>query len=303
MTIKLGQINFPGADNGNFALNDLINDLNKISIIKYEIGYPLIEQCNIVFYPTYGDLELINKIKGKPLLIFWTYEHLCKNSDNDEYDPYKFYKRNNLSIGFYDDCDDNLFFPYFVLYLKSMIYVLENNKKTKNKTKFCTFCASNKNIYHAQFRTDFVEYVSNKYKEITCCGKVLNNTNNELLPQNHLEASIYHNPYKFNLCFENHESSGNFSYITEKIVMAYIYNVIPIYWGSDRITEWFNPLSFINCNGLSYEQMLNEIKNIDNDDNKYQYMLFQKPMREDPYDVYIYFIKKLDKFIQEHYKY
>ena len=175
----------------------------------------------------------------------------------------------------------------------------KNKKQIDLKNKFCTFCALNQSYYNANFRTELVKYISKNYKEITCCGKVLNNTNGEYLPYDLYEASVYHNNYKFNLCFENNESDGNLTYLTEKIVMAYLYNTVPIYWGAKRVTEWFNPESFINCNGLTYEEILNKIKEIDNDKEKYQYMLNQQPMIEDSYMIYLSFIKKLNKFISD----
>ena len=81
--------------------------------------------------------------------------------------------------------------------------------------------------------------------------------NKECCPRNFEDAVKFHLPYKFNLCFENTTSSGNLSYITEKISNAYWYNTVPIYAGSENVTKWFNPKSFINCNGLSIEEICN----------------------------------------------
>ena len=78
--------------------------------------------------------------------------------------PFEFYKRNNLSISFYDDSDDNLFFPLFVESLKDMMHAKEWYPQNFNKTKFCTFCASNGNFYETQFRTNVVKYISENYK-------------------------------------------------------------------------------------------------------------------------------------------
>lgn len=299
--LKIGQINFP-EKYGKITFISIINDLNKVSkTIKYEYEDCLTNECDIVFYSLYGKIKELENIKGTPKLIYWTYEHMCQGMDFVKTNPFEFYKRNNLSISFYDDSDDNLFFPYFVLYLVNMIDIQGKNIKLfDNRNKFCTFCAGNESIYNANFRTNFVKYVSSNYKEITCCGKVLNNTNGEYLSYDYYTASVYHNNYRFNLCFENAESSNNLTYLTEKIVMAYTYNVVPIYWGAKRVIEWFNPESFINCNDLTYEQMLNKIKEIDNNEELYQHMLHQNPMYDNPYNIYLQFIEKLDNFIIKH---
>ena len=86
----------------------------------------------------------------------------------------------------------------------------------------------------------------------------------------------------------------------EKIMNAYTFNVIPIYWGSDRINEWFNKNSFINCNGLSFEQIVNKIKEVDNDNDLYNYMINQYPFNKPVEDLLKYFICKTDKFIYDH---
>ncbi len=302
-TIKIGQINFykdnTWGDTGYNKIIKIINILNKISENQYIYGECLKEECDIVIYSLYDISENLKNIKGNPLFIYHTDELLCCGADQVWDNPFEHYKKNNLSISFYDDSDDNLFFPLFVESLPDMLHAKNWYPQNFSKTKFCTFCASNGACYEAQFRTNVVKYVSSNYKQITCCGKVLNNTNNEYLPYDFVDAIKYHDDYKFNLCFENWSSSGNLSYITEKIVNAYRYMTVPIYWGAERIIEWFNEDSFINCNGLTEQQILEKIKEVDNNDELYQYMLHQKPLKYD-YDYYEYFVKKLDKFINDH---
>ena len=74
---------------------------------------------------------------------------------------------------------------------------------------------------------------------------------------------------------------------------------IPIYWGAERITEWFNEKAFINCNGMNEQEILEKIKEVDNDKDLYDYMIHQNPLKFD-FDYYEYFVKKLDKFINDH---
>jgi hypothetical protein len=45
---------------------------------------------------------------------------------------------------------------------------------------------------------------------------------------------------------------------------------IPIYWGSDRVTEEFNERAFVNANKLSGQELLNRIIEINEDDGLYQ---------------------------------
>ena len=302
-TIKIGQINFYKndlwGDTGYNKVTRMIDTLNTFSENKYVYGDCLNENCDIVLYSLYAKIENLDTVKGQPILIYYTDELMCCGENWIFDNPFEFYKRNNLSISFYDDSDDNLFFPLFVESLKDMMHAKEWYPQNFNKTKFCTFCASNGNFYETQFRTNVVKYISENYKQITCCGKVLNNTNGKYLPYDFVEAINYHDDYKFNLCFENAASSGNLSYITEKIVNAFRYMTIPIYWGAERITEWFNQKAFINCNGMNEQEILEKIKEVDNDKDLYDYMIHQNPLKFD-FDYYEYFVKKLDKFINDH---
>ena len=83
--------------------------------------------------------------------------------------------------------------------------------------------------------------------------------------------------YKFNYCVEN---TSNKYYITEKIVNAFLGNSIPIYWGGEA-NLIFNEGSFINLNNKSDEEIVEIIKEIDTDKNKYKQM-FETPLLKDP---------------------
>ena len=47
------------------------------------------------------------------------------------------------------------------------------------------------------------------------------------------------------------ENSKNETYITEKILHGFCANTIPIYWGSDYITQYFNEDRFINVENFN----------------------------------------------------
>ena len=96
--------------------------------------------------------------------------------------------------------------------------------------------------------------------------------------------------YKFTLAFENSSMSG---YTTEKILEAFAGDTIPVYFGSPRIKEEFNPESFIDASSFaSFDEVVEEIKKIDNDDALYLKMMKapavlpesqSKPVLEDDY--------------------
>lgn len=67
------------------------------------------------------------------------------------------------------------------------------------------------------------------------------------------------NQYKFVFIAENSINDG---YITEKIFNAYFSRVIPIYFGSKQINNYFNKTSFINMNDYKNDNNIELIKSI-----------------------------------------
>jgi len=75
--------------------------------------------------------------------------------------------------------------------------------------------------------------------------------------------------YKFIISMEN---SKNKTYITEKILHGFAANIIPVYWGSDYITDYFNEERFINVKTFDETDMneaIDKILTLINDNDKY----------------------------------
>lgn len=78
---------------------------------------------------------------------------------------------------------------------------------------------------------------------------------------------------KFTLCFESTKHEG---FVTEKITDTFYADTIPVYYGSDSVKEIFNEKAFINCADYeSFDAVIERIKELDNDDEKYMQMLRQ----------------------------
>lgn len=78
---------------------------------------------------------------------------------------------------------------------------------------------------------------------------------------------------KFTLCFESTVHNG---FITEKLTDAFYSDTIPVYYGSPNITDIFNKDAFINCADYdSFDDVIEKIKELDQDDEKYLAMLRQ----------------------------
>ena len=121
---------------------------------------------------------------------------------------------------------------------------------------------------------------------------------NEFVLPRDLESCVdFHKRYKFNLCFENSfDETSDTIYITEKLINAYVYGTVPIYWGSDKVTKWFNEKAFVNCHGKSSSEIVELIKRIDSDNDLYFEMLSQPLFKEEYRNIDFHKMNK-DKYV------
>ena len=167
--------------------------------------------------------------------------------------------------------DRYLYYPLYAQmeYRNSMQAALEKHMYSDdyylNRHKFCNMVVSNV-CSASEKRIDFFHKLCN-YKLVDSGGKSFNN-----LPggQPVADKVDFQKSYKFSLAFENSSYPG---YTTEKIIQAWEAGTIPIYWGDPTIAEQFNEKAFVNCHRYeSWEQVIDEIKKIDEDQTLYMKM-------------------------------
>jgi hypothetical protein len=148
--------------------------------------------------------------------------------------------------------------------------------------KFCCFCVSNPHSYPRNLMFDTI----NSYKKVDSLGRHKNNVGYQIdAPYWSEEYLNYLKQYKFIICFEN---SKDETYVTEKIVNAYITNKIPIYWGTNHVKKMFNEESMIYLedekNSKSYIDVLNRVIELDKDDSKYLEFINHKTLNLDYFE-------------------
>lgn len=163
-------------------------------------------------------------------------------------------------------------------------HMITDEQKMVNRN-FCSFTVSNG--YDAAWEREQFFHMLSAYKKIDSGGAFLNNIGYKV--PNKLEFDRKH---KFSIAFENMKDS----FISEKLDMAFAGQTVPIYWGNEDITDVYNPKAFVNCYDYdSFEQVIEKIKEIDQDDELYLSMLKQPALLEDRSQEY--YIKKLDQFL------
>lgn len=223
------------------------NDFYRILSQKYEIE--ISDSPDIIFYSVFGN----DYLNYNCIRIFFTGENIVPNFNLCDY-----------GIGFANLKfeDRYLRIPLYNLfqYKKYFKLALEIHKKDfKEREKFCNFIYSNGNA--DKKREEFYNLLS-QYKKIDSGGRYLNNIGGSVE-----DKFSFQQQYKFSIAFEN---SSDIGYTTEKLIEAKAAGTIPIYWGNPEIAKEFNPMSFINCHDYNnFEEVIEEIKKIDNDDELY----------------------------------
>lgn len=155
-----------------------------------------------------------------------------------------------------------LFIPY--IYCNSFINKLITSEKNITNVPQNDVCViiSNPNGY---VRNVFLTKLEEKFK-ITYAGSYKNNIG-KTIPYSYNSNEFIHfiSNFKFIISMEN---SRNDTYITEKIIHGLLANIIPVYWGTVNIHNYFNSSRFIY---LSDENMI---------DNTIQHMIELKNDKE-----------------------
>jgi len=142
------------------------------------------------------------------------------------------------------------------------------------RDRFCAFITSGASF----FRDSFFKLLS-LYKTVDSAGTNLNNTlelqlfsqrNNISWPEGKCK---FLEQYKFYIAFENSSHPG---YVTEKLIHAKLAGCIGIYWGDNTVNKQFNTKAFINVHDYpNIDQVINEIKRLDNNDAAWEEMARQ----------------------------
>ncbi len=130
--------------------------------------------------------------------------------------------------------------PYYTLIVRPDEIVKSPSfaeKCINESRKFCAFVVSNKNAFRTRERVAFFKALNSR-KQVDSGGAFMNNIGGRVG-----DLQKFYRNYRFCITFENLSFPG---YTTEKIVCAMREGCIPIYWGNPKITEEFNPKSFIN---------------------------------------------------------
>jgi hypothetical protein len=225
------------------------------------------EDADVIFFSSFGNENGMYKDCKK---VFYTGENQRPNFNKCDY-----------SLTFdYDRYDGRNFrLPLWYLYIdwfnvktydnpdwlipEDYLY-FENEFTKKEKSKFCSIVFGSP----VESRLNAIESIS-RYKPLDIFGKA--NKSHDLPDGEKYKLNLISN-YKFSLCYENSVYPG---YHTEKLLHGKVAGNIPIYYGNSTVRYDFNKKCFINANDISLDELLEKIKEIDNNDMLYKDILCQ----------------------------
>jgi len=154
-------------------------------------------------------------------------------------------------------------------YLISCDSLLRRNISPKER--FCNFIFSNPSGERINILKSLL-----KYKKVDCAGSLMNNTGHKIKGRGDQKHKIeFLENYRFTVAAENSSFPG---YTTEKILHPFSVGSIPIYWGSDRVSDDFNKNAFINVADYdTIEDMVENIKRIEENEEEY-YAYLREPV-------------------------
>jgi len=246
----------------------------------YKIDIVGKEDADYVFFSVWGNSHWF--VPEHCVKIFWTGENRTPDFNACDY-----------ALGFerLQFRDRYMRFPLYYTYPECTLMekkhcdiTIENLKQEKNS--FCSFTVSG--TVQPSSRIKMYELLTN-YKKVDSGGKFRNNIGGPVK-----DKFAFDSKHKFSICFENFSYDG---YCTEKIVQAFAAKTIPIYWGDPKVTEVFNEDAFVCVhNFASFDDVLNRVKQIDNDDMLWLKML-QTPALLSEKNSYGFMINMLEDFL------
>lgn len=245
-------------------------------VFNEDVSHGSFNDSDILFESCFGHTSLVDKKQWRYTFFFSGESdrrlESCFKVNKDMLQKYSCVLKGEKTNG------NKVNLPLFFVYTEAFNYTYAFLKHTRDINRFPTeyisiippknVCVIVSNSGDQEGRNTFYEKLGQKV-HIEYAGNYKNNVSRVTHPFMTPEFIKFVSQYKFIITMEN---SKNEDYITEKIIEGFAANTIPVYWGSDNITNYFNEERFINIKTFSDEDMndaINKIVLLLNDDAKY----------------------------------
>jgi hypothetical protein len=259
-----------------FFYNFWIGFMEKTDCLNYTFFLKLLEKVyNVPAYMTRSADEanvLIDSIFGGQTYLYykkWNATFLFTGESN-------YYTVTNVDhydcvLGFEYTHDRYVKCPLYLLFLysNSCIYeqLLENDRQISSGNFENTYLSGSlippneasvvvTNNYHGPERLRFMDRLD-EHMQVFYGGKYKNNIGGVVDGNfNSPELNKFYQRGKFAITMENTDRPY---YITEKLINGFRSGVVPVYWGTSKVSEFFNPKRFLHLKSSATEEDISEM--------------------------------------------
>lgn len=224
------------------------------------------DNADILVESIFGYMSYLEYKKWTATILFTGETHYCNNQNVDKYD---------CVLGFEETGGNFVKCPLYIIFLMSNPSIISQINGTSDTSEISSsqnqiIPPNNASVIisnvHGGVRLAFLDHLEEKMK-INYGGKYKNNVGQVVSGQfNSPEMTDFYKKGKFAITMENGDRPY---YITEKIVNGFRSGVIPVYWGTSKITEYFNPRRFLHLKSASQDEMdhvVNTMVNMTNEE-------------------------------------
>jgi hypothetical protein len=207
----------------------------------------------------------------------------------------------DLTLSFEETQEKNVYLPLFVLWIdwfdtpydhnRDMAFLvnlddllspfetsLANQELLRTKTNGCCFLAKNP---AATERISFCKEAQKQFP-VDCPGPVLNNCPQIGGRGDQIQKINFIKKYRSIVAFENSKHPG---YLTEKVLHGLGTKCVPIYWGANRVFDYFNKNNIIQVSGVDdWPRAIQRVKQILENDGQYLAMVSEPAMKRSVLD-------------------
>jgi alpha(1,3/1,4) fucosyltransferase len=209
------------------------------------------DNATVLVESIFGNTSYLNYKKWRATILYTGESDYANTQNVDKYD---------CVLGFEETRANFVKCPLFVIFLITNIRIMKEIENANRPIpeeippNFASIILSN--AYHGKERLQFYNTIK-KEIPVFSGGKYDNNVA-FVVPGSYNSNDMvdFYRRGKFAITMENNDKPY---YITEKLVNGIRSGVVPIYWGSSRVTEFFNPRRFIH---LSKEPTKEEVSGI-----------------------------------------
>jgi len=177
----------------------------------------------------------------------------------------------DASLSFQPTSERNYYLPFFMFY-PAYASCFQERKLSADAWKRKKRAAAIFTNGRCRFRNWFFHYLREN-GGADSGGKAFNNVGGPVK-----DKASFLKGYRYSMAFENTRWPG---YTTEKLVEAYAFGTVPLYWGDPILREWFNRRSFFEIRSATdAERVLGEIDKIEDDFEAYR-SIYEQPLFKD----------------------